>query len=142
MRPGTWVVLEGPYGAFTRHARSTESVALIGAGVGLTPLRALLEDLPPWVDVTVLVRGSTEDAIVHRHELVAMVEGRRGRFHQLIGPREHVRLDTAALRRLVPDIAHRDVYVCGPEGFNDSVVGAASRLGTPPERIHRETFAL
>src|SRR5664280_363997 len=44
LRPGTRVFVEGPYGTFTRHARSTEQVALIGAGVGITPLRALLED--------------------------------------------------------------------------------------------------
>ena len=48
-------------------------VALIGAGVGITPLRALLEDLPASVDVTVIVRASTPDDLVHRDEVAALV---------------------------------------------------------------------
>ena len=49
LKPGTRVTIEGPYGAFTRHVRYSDRVALIGAGVGMTPLRALLEDLPESV---------------------------------------------------------------------------------------------
>ena len=59
LRPGTWVAIEGPYGAFTSHARVRDGVALFAAGVGITPVRALLEDLPAGVDVVVVVRAST-----------------------------------------------------------------------------------
>ena len=40
-------------------ARPPTGSLLIGAGVGITPLRALLEDLPAWTDVVVVVRAST-----------------------------------------------------------------------------------
>ena len=30
------------------------------------------------------------------------------------------------LRRLVPDIAHRDVFICGPTGFTTTVRGFGS----------------
>jgi ferredoxin-NADP reductase len=141
LQPGTRVFIEGPYGAFTRHARSSERVVLIGAGVGITPLRALLEDLPESVDVTVIVRGSTPDDIVHRDEVAALMEQRGGQFHEVVGSRARVRFDARALRRLVPDIATSDVYVCGPKGFNDSIVASASRLGVHRDRIHQEAFS-
>jgi predicted ferric reductase len=139
--PGTRVFVEGPYGAFTHHARMTERVALIGAGVGITPLRALLEDLPRSVDVVVVVRASSAEDIVHRHEIAELVRSRGGVFHEVIGPRHEVRVDKAALKRLVPDVAGRDVYVCGPEGFNELVVSAATRLGVPGANIHEEKFS-
>jgi predicted ferric reductase len=141
LQAGTRVAIEGPYGAFTRHVRSKERVALIGAGVGITPLRALLEDLPASVDVTVIMRASSTDDLVHRDEIRALTEQRGGQLHEVIGRRGEVRLDSQALRHLVPDLAERDVYVCGPEAFSQAVVGTARRLGVPRHRIHREVFA-
>jgi predicted ferric reductase len=141
LRPGTRVAIEGPYGAFTSHARSSDRVLLLGAGVGITPLRALLEDLPPGADVVVVVRASTVHDLVHRSEIAALVKQRGGRLHEIVGPRHQVALDARALRRNVPDIAARDVYICGPEEFCSVVTDAAARLKMAPEQIHTEPFA-
>jgi predicted ferric reductase len=142
LRPGTRVFIEGPYGAMTRHARRSDRVVLVGAGVGVTPLRALLEDLPASVDVVVIVRATSPEEIVHRDELVDLVRRRKkGRYHEVLGDRSTVRMGASSLRRLVPDIAQRDVYVCGPEGFNELVVAGASRLGVPTGSIHEERFS-
>jgi ferredoxin-NADP reductase len=141
LKPGTRVAIEGPYGAFTQHARQTDRVTLIGAGVGITPLRALLEDLPASVDVSVIIRASTPSDIVHRDEVASLVERRGGQFHEVIGSRHDVRLDARALRRLVPDLADRDLYICGPNAFSESIVAAALKLGVQRDRIHQEEFA-
>jgi hypothetical protein len=45
VRPGTHVLVEGPYGRLSARARTRQKVALVAAGVGLTPLRALAEEL-------------------------------------------------------------------------------------------------
>ncbi len=141
LRPGTRVFIEGPYGAFTHHARRSDRVALIGAGVGITPLRALLEDLPPSVDVVMVVRASTPADVVHRDEIADLVRHHGGVLHEVIGSRDRVRLDASTLQRLIPDIARRDVYVCGPGGFNDLVVSAATGLGVPAGNLHEEKFS-
>ncbi len=140
LRPGTRVAVEGPYGVFTDHARSREGVVLIGAGVGITPLRALLEDLPPWTDVVVVVRASTAADLIHRDEVAAFVKQRGGRLHEIVGPRHTVRFSARMLHRIVPDIAARDVYVCGPSGFSSEIVAAAARLGVAEGQIHTEAF--
>ena len=141
LRPGTRVFVEGPYGAFTHHVRATDRVVLIGAGVGITPLRALLEDLPREVAATVVIRASTTEEIVHRAELAELVDRRGGCLHEVVGPRDAVQLDVRTLRRLVPDLAASDVYVCGPEGFNDLVITSCVGAGVPGDRIHVEEFS-
>ncbi len=140
LRPGTRVAFEGPYGAFTDHARLSDGVLLVAAGVGITPLRALLEDLPPHADVVVIVRASTVPDLVHRQEIAALVEHRNGRLHEMIGPRHKVRLTARTLRHLVPDVVERDVYICGPEGFGTEVMSAAAKLGVAEDQIHIEAF--
>jgi ferredoxin-NADP reductase len=141
LKRGTRVAIEGPYGVFTHHARSSDRVVLIGAGVGITPLRALLEDLPLAIDVTVVIRASTTDDLLHRDEVAALVDLRGGRFHEVVGPRHEVAFDVGALRRLVPHLSSSDVYVCGPDGFNNTMVAAALKLGVPRDHVHVEAFA-
>ncbi len=141
LTPGTWLAIEGPYGTFTADARASNRVAMIGAGVGTTPLRALVEDLPAHVDVVMVLRGRHEDDIVLRDELRVLMNQRRGRLYELTGPRSGARLDAATLAELIPDIARRDVYICGPAGLTASVRQAARTLGVLDERIHHETFA-
>jgi ferredoxin-NADP reductase len=141
LEPGTRVAIEGPYGAFTHHARHTDRVLLVAAGVGSTPVRAMLDDLPRHVDVVTILRGSSEHDLVLRDEIARAVSEHGGRLHEVVGPRSQAPLDAAALRRLVPDIAERDVYVCGPGGFAHALIADARALGVPAQRIHHEDFA-
>jgi ferredoxin-NADP reductase len=135
------VAIEGPYGAFTADARQGDRVLLAGAGVGITPIRALLEELPREADVVVLLRASRREDLVLRDEIAALVAARGGRLHELVGPRERVRLDAHALAALAPALRERDVYICGPDGFTAALAGAAREAGVRPDRIHHESFA-
>jgi ferredoxin-NADP reductase len=92
------------------------------------------------VDAVVVVRASTAADLVHRDEVTALVRQRHGRLHEIVGSRHKVKLNARALRRIVPDIAYRDVYICGPQGFGAQIAVAALQLGAGPEQIHTETF--
>jgi ferredoxin-NADP reductase len=116
-------------------------VLLIGAGVGITPVRALLEELPDDADVVVILRGSRPDDLVLRDEIADHVAHRGGRLHELVGPRDRVPLHAAALTALVPDIAQRDVYLCGPEPLQEALVAAATDAGVPASHLHHESFS-
>jgi ferredoxin-NADP reductase len=141
LQPGTRVAIEGPYGAFTAEARKTDRVLMIGAGVGVTPLRALLEDLPAHVETIMLARAHDEHSLVLRDELRSLVKLRGGRLYEVLGGRRETRITARALHRLIPDIAHWDVFICGPAGFSTSVIRAVRSLGVPADHVHHEEFA-
>ena len=135
------MLVEGPFGAFTRHKARRRRVTLIGAGVGVTPLLALLEDLDPGVDVSVIVRASRSEDLIHRDEIAAQVAARGGAFHELVGPRQKVRLDSRSLRTLIPGIGQSDVFICGPTDFTNVVAAALAKAGVAAGHVHREEFS-
>lgn len=145
IKPGTRVLLEGPYGAFTAERRHRRKVLLVGAGIGITPLRALLEQFSARArpgEIALLYRASDVPSLALRGEIDQLAGQRRARVHYLTGPRdEHPEYLTADhLAELVPDISERDVYLCGPSGFTQAVSGAARELGVPARQLHTESF--
>jgi ferredoxin-NADP reductase len=139
VRPGTRIAIEGPYGAFTKHAASGR-VALVAAGVGVTPVRALLEDLPPGSDPVVLLRAPSEEGLLLSDEVCDLVRAHGGRVLAALGSRHEMALDSRTLAAHIPDLAARDVFVCGPEPFTRDVAAAARKAGAASARVHVEGF--
>ena len=135
------MAIEGPYGTFTADAAAADRLLLIGAGVGTAPVLALLQELPREADITVLLRASTDAELVLREEVADEVRRRGGRLFEAVGSRDRVRLDATALQRLAPDLAAREVYLCGPDAMASTLVGELREAGVPEARIHFESFA-
>lgn len=140
---GTRAFVEGPYGAFTSLHRGRPGSLLIAGGVGITPVRALLEEEPAG-DVVVLYRVRSEDDAVLVDEVRALVADRGGRLHLLTGRTGEGSppFEPENLRAMVPDIGERDVYVCGPPAMTAAVLGALRDLRVPRRQVHAERFGL
>ena len=146
LRPGTRVVLEGPYGVFTAERAEGAPVVLVAGGVGIAPIRALLEDCGPQQRPVVIVRVHDDADVAHRLELERMVASRNGTLHVLSGPRRwFARTDPFApetLRAWIPDLPDRHVFVCGPASLESAVMKGMRRAGVPARHIHHERFGV
>jgi predicted ferric reductase len=157
VRPGTRVLIEGPYGAFTTERRTRRRVLLIAAGIGITPIRALAEELATEPstragDVTVLYRGNDEASVVFGAELSWLARNFPVRIETLLGPpvpgswlppqpvRRRPRADAEELVRIVPHLLEHDVYVCGPPAWMALVRESLDRARVPRSQIHDERF--
>ncbi|MFE4963418.1 ferric reductase-like transmembrane domain-containing protein [Streptomyces sp. NPDC056660] len=140
LKAGTRVFAEGPYGAFTTlHRRKTESL-LIAGGVGVTPIRALLEDLEGHA--VVIYRVATDRDAVLYGELRDLAVAKGAELHLVTGPPVPDKLAARELIQLVPDIADRDVFLCGPPPMMNAVLRSLGDLGVPKPQIHFERFSL
>jgi predicted ferric reductase len=140
LKVGTRVFAEGPYGAFTTLHRTRPDAVLIAGGVGVTPIRALLEELHGHA--VVIYRVATEQDAVLYDELRELALARGAELHLVTGPPVPDRLAPRELARLVPDIAERDVYLCGPPPMMNAVLGSLRELGVPRPQTHFERFSL
>jgi predicted ferric reductase len=143
---GTRIFVEGPYGVLTGARRTRPRVALIAGGIGITPLRALLEALPGGPgDLVLLYRVRTPSDLVFQDELDTLARQRGIHLHYLIGERGSRAMpeDPLSARGLitrVPDIAERDVYLCAPPAMMRSVEDALAELRVPKRHVHAERF--
>ncbi|MEU9892243.1 ferric reductase-like transmembrane domain-containing protein [Streptomyces phaeochromogenes] len=140
LKVGTRVFAEGPYGAFTAMHRTRPESVLIAGGVGVTPIRALLEEVQGHA--VVIYRVSTDRDAVLYDELRELAQAKGAELHLVSGPVSPDKLAPHELVRLVPDIGDRDVFLCGPPPMMNAVLGSLRELNVPKQQIHFERFSL
>lgn len=142
IRVGSRVMVEGPYGTFTAENRTSDRVLMIAGGVGVTPIRALLEELPHDAKVDVFIRTRAHDQALLRDEMEALAAHRPlTSVRYLVGSRHEFPINARTLTQAIPDFARRDVYVCGPQSLVDAVLEACEAINMPKRQIHTEDFA-
>jgi ferredoxin-NADP reductase len=154
VEPGDVLELSGPSGAFVLDRSSRRPVALLSAGVGATPVLAMLHALAEerseravwWVHGA---RNGSEHPF--REEVRELVDRLpNGRLHVLysrpdardvLGRDHHAegRIDAAALAALgvPPDAEH---YLCGPAPFLDGLTAGLREAGVQADLIRSERF--
>jgi ferredoxin-NADP reductase len=137
--PGLIVQLEQATGDFTLPAAPSPKILFVTAGSGITPVMGMLRDaIGELDDVVVLHSAPTPDDVIFGTELQAMAHA--GQIRLLV---RHTDVDGMLgiddLTELVPDVADRETWACGPVGLLDLLEAhwmAEGRIG----RLHTERF--
>jgi ferredoxin-NADP reductase/MOSC domain-containing protein YiiM len=153
LQPGDPIEVAAPRGGFVLD-EGTGPVLLVSAGIGVTPVLAMLHRLASqhsardvwWIH-------TTHDA--DTHAFAAEAAGLLGELpsaHSLVyytSPRQPLAPDSGIRSgRLTMEVviglelpADANAYVCGPEPFMDTIATALGGVGLDPARIHTERFA-
>ena len=150
MRVGDEVKVEAPNGTFIFNGVQADRVALIGAGVGITPMISVARYLAEtgWQGKVSLILGFRAPRdFIFREELEALqarnpnlsvtVTMSRPGSETWAGRRGHIDADSLAS---VEDIASRPMHVCGPPAMMDAVKAALLGLGVQQTQIRTEAF--
>ena len=131
LKPGTKALIEGPYGKLTGETYIGGPVLMLACGIGITPLLALLGELPYQAgEATLVYRARSEAEVAFRGELDWYAKHRGVRVIYLLGPRADrpswlpgslaVHSDIEALRLVAPNVTDSHVYVCGPDLWTEA----------------------
>ncbi|HEY4349790.1 MAG TPA: pyridoxamine 5'-phosphate oxidase family protein [Paraburkholderia sp.] len=158
LRVGSVIEARAPAGRFTLDAHEERPAVLLAAGVGITPMIAMLRHIvyeglrkrhtrPTWLFQS--ARTLHERAFNDEIHYLASVSGgaihvvrtlsdpqnaRRGKDFDHSG-----RIDPDLLRETLP-LDDFDFYLCGPAGFMQSLYDGLRKLNIADERIHAEAF--
>lgn len=111
---------------------------LFAGGIGITPLLCMAQRLAATgADFTLHYATRTAARTAFAGQLRRAPYAGRVQLHHDDGPAEQ-RLDLPAAIGAPDPGTH--LYVCGPAGFMDAVLGAARARGWPEARLHREYF--
>jgi ferredoxin-NADP reductase/MOSC domain-containing protein YiiM len=141
VQPGSVLDVAAPRGDFILTDADT-AVVLISAGIGVTPVLAMLHSLAAanstreiwWLHT---VRDAPSQAFAA--EAQALIESLPHARQRVFYSRRGDRMDRQALDALgLPTDA--SVYVCGPDQFMTDMRDALTAAGVDPVKIHSELF--
>jgi len=154
LKVGDRLEISGPKGKFCLvPGHIPDKLLFLSAGSGITPMMSMsrwLCDLSADVDAIFLNSVQTPKDLVFRHEL-ELLASRHRTFQSVVSTTSRSaipgwqgltgRIDRAMLEQVAPDLAERQVYLCGPEGFMQTARSVLGELGFDMARLHAESFA-
>jgi len=140
----------GPVGKFTFTGTEADSIVLLSAGVGITPMMCISRYLSEraWPGDIFFIYACRTPADYIFKEALAALERRNPKLHVVVtmskpgpnwkGPRGRISKDL--LTQSVPDLASRRVHLCGPPAMMEASKAILTELGVSPDRLKTEQF--
>jgi ferredoxin-NADP reductase len=152
VRPGDHLQVTGPYGVFTPGPQVSRRQLYLSAGSGITPLmsmaRTIVDQRIP-ADVLFVHHARSPEDIIFRDELDAIPARHRGIKTVVAceadGAREtwaghRGRISSEFLDIVSPDLAERDIFICGPAPYMEATRAFVLARGAVPSRVHEESY--
>jgi ferredoxin-NADP reductase len=137
-KPGTIVQLDQATGEFCLPEQVPAKALFVTAGSGITPVMGILRNHPELTDVVLIHSAPTAEDVVFGPELRRMAAEGRIRLVE-----QHTdtagMLDAAAIAELVPDLAERSTWACGPVGMLEALEEHWAAAGLT-DRLYTERF--
>ncbi len=142
----TSVFIDGPHGIFTPEVCRKEKILFLAGGIGITPIRSLIEYFVGKKDMVLLWGNNKKENIVFDNEFESFPKNGLRIFHVLSNDStwngECGFVDKEKILRLVPDVREREVYLCGPLPMMRNTLKILREIGVSNEYIHYERFSL
>ena len=137
--PGTIVQLDQATGEFVLPEQRPAKALFVTAGSGITPVMGMLRNrVHDHSDVVLVHSAPTAEDVIFAGELRALAADGRIQLVERHTDTDGV-LEPAAVGELVPDLAERDTWACGPVGMLESLEDHWASLGLA-DRLHTERF--
>jgi ferredoxin-NADP reductase/uncharacterized protein YcbX len=152
---GSAVVFSGPFGEFTLQSKPLNHITLLSAGIGITPMVAMLNELANdhantrlhmvhvarsgkelalWPEVLQSVRGMPHATVqLHLSEEAAPLG--KSNYEFALGEPDLQKIAQAVATHAT------QAFICGPASFTRHAIASLQQAGLPASHIHHESFS-
>lgn len=144
LKPGDKVSVEGPYGRFNFRNYENKQQIWIAAGIGITPFVGMVEDLEEHshyereVDLYFSANNDS-DFVGYDFFLDAAKKIKNFKFIPW-NSTTNGRLNIESIKKLSGELKDKEILICGPTGFKESIIHNLIKEGVKEYNIHEEMF--
>lgn len=141
LKTGDKVFIEGPFGGFSCKKAPSKNQIWVAGGIGITPflsMAANLKDDSYKIDLYYSVKSGEEVVMLDELAGIMFVNKNFKVIPWITSAKGH--LNGSVIAELSGDLEGKDIFLCGPPVFMESLRGQFMKLGIKGERIHWENF--
>lgn len=142
LKPGDKALVEGPFGGFLYKKAASKNQIWIAGGIGITPFLSMSEDLRNdkdyKIDLYYAVKNSNEAIFLEQLNEISLIN----KNFKVIPwySEQRGRLSGEIISLSSKNIDYKDIFICGPPVFMESLIDQFRKIGIKTEKIHWENF--
>lgn len=141
LKKGNSVLVDGPYGNFSYKKIENKNQIWIAGGIGITPFYSMAKSLESGYKIDLYYSIKEEKDAVYQKEFEIITEKNKDFQFNLWDAKQKGYINSGLISNLSKGLNDKDIFLCGPSVFMDSLKNQFLTLGVDIKRIHYENFS-
>jgi len=140
LKIGDFVMVDGPYGNFSYKKAKKQNQIWIAGGIGITPFYSMAQSLESGYKVDLYYSVKENLEAVYAKELIELTKKNPSFRFKLWNTTERGYVNGRVVTDLSSGLKDKEIFLCGPSVFMESLKEQFVSLGVDIKKIHYENF--
>ena len=140
LKLGDGVIVDGPYGHFSYKNIPNKNQIWIAGGIGITPFISMSSNLEESYSVDLFYSVKEKSEAVYLNNMQSVMQKNNNFKLNLWLTSTNGYLNSGVVATLAKDLNNKDILLCGPAMFMESLKNQFVSMGVDVKKIHYENF--
>lgn len=140
LKQGDNVLVDGPYGNFSYNKCQNKNQIWIAGGIGITPFLSMAKSLEKDYVIDLYYSVKENKEAVYVNDLMEISNTIPSFRFNLWSASMNGYINSGVVANLSKDLESKDIFLCGPPAFMESLKNQFLSLGVDIKKIHYENF--
>lgn len=136
------VIIDGPYGNFSYKNVPSKKQIWIAGGIGITPFLSMARNLENIYTIDLYYSVKEEREAVYQKSFQDILQNNQNFRYNLWITKDKGYINSDVISSMSNGFLDKDIFLCGPSSFMESLKNQFVSKGVNLDRIHYENFSL